>query len=311
MGEKVLEPMKDLNPDLHDGEKGEACHTPGVAHGSRPPTNSQRLSQKDNGYQSWKRSKTPLDQSHPKSQSPCPPEPPPTRDISRKSSSRLGTTHSEEPRLSTGSSDGRDMPNCGAVTPRKHGSRGFSGSSRMDSREDLHSCKGVMDCSIPKAEGDDSSTTESQPVIFDKNYSYIPNNIRHKFGSSTVDQLVTEEQARRAIYEMIEGQKRGSSRASKPRNLMESSPFADYYELGYNMRSNIFQGVLTGPPMEAKSLMKDSYTMDVVERAVRDLQHWHGRKTDDLGRWHQKNALNMNLQKALEQKMEERNKSLK
>ena len=34
-----------------------------------------------------------------------------------------------------------------------------------------------------------------------------------------------------------------------------------------------------------KSLMKASYTPEVIEKSVRDLEHWHGRKTDDLGRW--------------------------
>lgn len=104
---------------------------------------------------------------------------------------------------------------------------------------------------------------------------------------------------------MIEGQKRLSNRSSKtPENPMATTPFADYYELGYNLRSNIFQG----GPIESKSLMKDSYTPDVIQRAVRDPKHWHGRKTDDLGRWHQKNALNLNLQKALEQKYGEKTK---
>lgn len=31
--------------------------------------------------------------------------------------------------------------------------------------------------------------------------------------------------------------------------------------------------------------MKASYTPEVIEKSVRDLEHWHGRKTGDLGRW--------------------------
>lgn len=31
--------------------------------------------------------------------------------------------------------------------------------------------------------------------------------------------------------------------------------------------------------------MKASYTPEVIEKSVRDVEHWHGRKTDDLGRW--------------------------
>nr|KAF6454049.1 testis expressed 33 [Molossus molossus] len=84
-----------------------------------------------------------------------------------------------------------------------------------------------------------------------------------------------------------------------------ASIFSDYYDLGYNMRSNLFQGATE----EMKSLMKASYTPEVIEKSVRDTEHWHGRKTDDLGRWHQKNAMNMNLQKALEEKYGEKSKS--
>ncbi|CAK7297214.1 Testis-expressed protein 33 [Vulpes lagopus] len=62
-------------------------------------------------------------------------------------------------------------------------------------------------------------------------------------------------------------------------------------------------------PQETKSLMKASYTPEVIEKSVRDIEHWHGRKTDDLGRWHQKNAMNMNLQKALDEKFGEKSKS--
>ncbi|KAM5287925.1 ciliary microtubule inner protein 4 [Ctenodactylus gundi] len=136
--------------------------------------------------------------------------------------------------------------------------------------------------------------------------SVIPNNIRHKFGSNVVDQLVSEEQAQKAIGEVFEVQKKRSlwsSRTQSPAKI--SSIFADYYDLGYNMRSNLFQGA----PQETVSLMKASYTPEVLDRSVRDMEHWHGRKTDDLGRWHRKNAMNMNLQKALEEKFEERRKS--
>lgn len=41
----------------------------------------------------------------------------------------------------------------------------------------------------------------------------------------------------------------------------------------------------TGPPQETKSLMKASYTPEVIEKSVRDVEHWHGRKTDELGKW--------------------------
>uniref|UniRef100_A0A2K6ETM7 Ciliary microtubule inner protein 4 n=2 Tax=Propithecus coquereli TaxID=379532 RepID=A0A2K6ETM7_PROCO len=136
--------------------------------------------------------------------------------------------------------------------------------------------------------------------------SVIPNNIRHKFGSNTVDELLSEEQARKAVGEGFEGQKRASSWPSRTQSPLEfSSIFADYYDLGYNMRSNLFRGA----PEETKSLMKASYTPEVIEKSVRDIEHWHGRKTDDLGRWHRKNAMNMNLQKALDEKYGDKSKS--
>lgn len=43
--------------------------------------------------------------------------------------------------------------------------------------------------------------------------------------------------------------------------------------------------VSTGPPQETKSLMKASYTPEVFEKSVRDAEHWHGRKMDELGKW--------------------------
>ncbi|XP_066489414.1 ciliary microtubule inner protein 4 isoform X2 [Tiliqua scincoides] len=141
-------------------------------------------------------------------------------------------------------------------------------------------------------------------LVPEKQSSLIPTNIKAKYGTTVVEKLVTEEQARRTLCEagLIQGQKRLSDKFQSLENPMASSPYADYYELGYNLRSNIFQG----GPLESKSLMKDSYTPDVVKRATRDPKHWHGRKTDDLGRWFQKNALNHNLQKALDEKYGER-----
>uniref|UniRef100_A0A8C6ZPS7 Testis-expressed protein 33 n=8 Tax=Tinamidae TaxID=8803 RepID=A0A8C6ZPS7_NOTPE len=97
---------------------------------------------------------------------------------------------------------------------------------------------------------------------------------------------------------LIIGQKRLSDRTEMLQNPLTSTSFADYYQLGFNLRSNIFQG----GPLESRSLMKDSYTPDVIQKAIRDPKNWHGRRTDDLGRWHQKNALNLNLQKAFEEK---------
>lgn len=54
-------------------------------------------------------------------------------------------------------------------------------------------------------------------------------------------------QAQRAIDEAFEGQKKASSWPSRTPNPVEiSSVFSDYYDLGYNMRSNLFQGQVKG-----------------------------------------------------------------
>uniref|UniRef100_A0A8D2J8L4 Testis expressed 33 n=1 Tax=Varanus komodoensis TaxID=61221 RepID=A0A8D2J8L4_VARKO len=176
-------------------------------------------------------------------------------------------------------------------------------------REDMKEAENVLSAKESLASSGHDVKAEGKP-LHEKKGSLIPANIKAKYGTPMVEKLISEEQARRALCEagLIHGQKRLSDWTFKPlENPMAASPYADYYELGYNLRSNIFQG----GPLESKSLMKDSYTPDVIKRAVRDPKHWHGRKTDDLGRWFQKNALNLNLQKALEQKYGEKNKGAK
>ncbi|XP_030302754.1 testis-expressed protein 33 [Calypte anna] len=110
-----------------------------------------------------------------------------------------------------------------------------------------------------------------------------------------------EERERRTLSEtaLIMGQKRIDDRTKMIKNPLDSpQSFADYNHLGYNLRSNIFQG----GPLETRSLMKDSYTPDIIQKAIRDPKNWHGRRTDELGKWHQKNALNLSVQKALEER---------
>ncbi|XP_009682607.1 ciliary microtubule inner protein 4 [Struthio camelus] len=121
-----------------------------------------------------------------------------------------------------------------------------------------------------------------------------------KYKSVNADELTSSEEERQALCKagLIMGQKRLSDRTEMLQNPLTATSFADYYQLGFNLRSNIFQG----GPLESRSLMKDSYTPDVIQKAIRDPKNWHGRRTDELGRWHQKNALNLNLQKAFEEK---------
>ncbi|XP_010709844.1 testis-expressed protein 33 isoform X2 [Meleagris gallopavo] len=130
----------------------------------------------------------------------------------------------------------------------------------------------------------------------EKKNSLTCDNNKNKFACA--DELNSNEEERRSLCmtALVIGQKRLSDRSEETKKKLES--FGDFNELGFNLRSNIFQG----GPLESRSLMKDSYTPDVLQKATRDPRNWHGRRIDDLGRWHQKNALNLNLQKALEDK---------
>ncbi|OXB60893.1 hypothetical protein ASZ78_014445, partial [Callipepla squamata] len=133
-------------------------------------------------------------------------------------------------------------------------------------------------------------------VLLEKKNSLTDSNSRSKFASA--DELTSSEEERRSLCmaAIVIGQKRLSDRDEMLKKKLE--PFTDYNKLGFNLRSNIFQG----GPLESRSLMKDSYTPDVVQKATRDPKNWHGRRTDELGKWHQKNALNLNLQKTMEEK---------
>ncbi|XP_011819689.1 PREDICTED: testis-expressed sequence 33 protein isoform X1 [Colobus angolensis palliatus] len=246
----------------------------------------------------WKTACSSLDTSKFKNQGLSSPQPLP-RGASTQGRS-LGRCHSKEippPPPTAASRDSLGMDSQSRSLKNK-GSRSSSRENRATSGEETQPCQGTDD--VPSLGAQDQRSTPTN-----QKGSIIPNNIRHKFGSNVVDELVSEEQAQRAIDEVFEGQKKAGSRPSRTPNPVEISVFSDYYDLGYNMRSNLFQGAAE----ETKSLMKASYTPEVIEKSVRDLEHWHGRKTDDLGRWHRKNTMNLNLQKALEEKYGENSKS--
>ncbi|XP_058875401.1 testis-expressed protein 33 [Acipenser ruthenus] len=68
-----------------------------------------------------------------------------------------------------------------------------------------------------------------------------------------------------------------------------------YYSLGHCLRKDFFPGL----PQPCRSLFQDSFTPEVSQRSSIDSQHWHGRGTDDLGRWTEKNIAHRQLNKAL------------
>ncbi|KAB0400351.1 hypothetical protein E2I00_010447 [Balaenoptera physalus] len=261
----------------------ELDHRAGTTTLTRAHLNNSKEGQQDTDP--WRTARSPLDTSKFKYQLPGSPQPSMYRGDSPRGSS-LGQASLEEIRPPPPKAVSRDSPQRSSQpgSLKKESHRPSSRESRASFREGAQPCQGLEEDPNLGAQGQSSSS--------------IPNNIRHKFGSNVVDQLISEEQ----------GQKRASSWPSRIQRPAEiTSVFSDYYDLGYNMRSNLFQGA----PQEMKSLMKASYTPEVIEKSMRDLEHWHGRKTDDLGRWHQKNAVNMNLQKALDEKEKSKSKNSK
>ncbi|KAJ7425856.1 hypothetical protein WISP_20597 [Willisornis vidua] len=73
-------------------------------------------------------------------------------------------------------------------------------------------------------------------------------------------------------------QKRLGDCTEMTRSNLDWTSLSDYQQLGYNLRSNLFQG----GPLKTRSLMKDSYTPDIIQKAVRDPNNWHGRKIYEL-----------------------------
>ncbi|KAM3915641.1 ciliary microtubule inner protein 4 [Leptodactylus fuscus] len=133
----------------------------------------------------------------------------------------------------------------------------------------------------------------------------IPVNIRHRYGSSVVDQLVSPEQVRSCMREEERTQCRQEyciPRLRMTSYFMEDYPHKIYYELSHCLRSNLFPGVA----IKQHSLVQDSYTAEVNERGRLENTHqWYGRKTDELGRWHERNFNYFNLKKAVAQRSRE------
>ncbi|XP_010004146.1 PREDICTED: testis-expressed sequence 33 protein [Chaetura pelagica] len=147
--------------------------------------------------------------------------------------------------------------------------------------------------------GPDGKAEWKLPLENRKRTSSISDSSKYK--SASADELTREDKERRALCEaaLIMGQKRIGDRTKMLKNPLDSPPsFADYNHLGFNLRSNIFQG----GPLKSQSLMKDSYTPEIIKKAIRDPKNWHGRRTDELGEWYKKHALDLNVQKALEDK---------
>uniref|UniRef100_H2ZTK4 Uncharacterized protein n=1 Tax=Latimeria chalumnae TaxID=7897 RepID=H2ZTK4_LATCH len=139
--------------------------------------------------------------------------------------------------------------------------------------------------------------------------SLIPPNIRHKFGSAIVAKYVSEEQVRGFSFFFLATQ----FQIRPP--FVSSDPQLLYKELSDIMRRNVaFVGVGTvfrvtlcpGNAQTGRSLVQDSYTKEVHQRRKWDPEHWHGRKTDELGRWTERNFRHLQLKKDLEEMRQEK-----
>ncbi|XP_056380073.1 testis-expressed protein 33 isoform X2 [Hyla sarda] len=115
----------------------------------------------------------------------------------------------------------------------------------------------------------------------------VPANIRHKYGSSVVDKLISPEQVRSCFREEeITEYQQGYCipRLRENSCFLEDYPHKIYYELGHCLRSNLFPGA----PIKHNSLVHDSYTAEVNEKGRLEkwnTRQWYGRKTDDLAIW--------------------------
>ncbi|KAF2980366.1 hypothetical protein EK904_008305, partial [Melospiza melodia maxima] len=74
------------------------------------------------------------------------------------------------------------------------------------------------------------------------------------------------------------GQKGPKNCTEMTKNSLAWASLSDYQQLDYNLRVNLFQG----GPLKIQSLMKDSYTPDIFQKAVIDPRHWHGRRITEL-----------------------------
>ncbi|XP_026718681.1 testis-expressed protein 33 [Athene cunicularia] len=108
-----------------------------------------------------------------------------------------------------------------------------------------------------------------------------------------------------SVQGSINHEKRLSDCNEMLKNSLNSTSFDYNNVVDFNLRSNVFQG----GSLECQSLMKGSYTPDIIQKAIRDPKNWHGRRTDELGKWHQKNAIKLNLLKALEDKYGKKDKT--
>ncbi|XP_072348257.1 ciliary microtubule inner protein 4-like [Scyliorhinus torazame] len=123
----------------------------------------------------------------------------------------------------------------------------------------------------------------------------IPQNIKHKFGSQLMDELLTDDEVNKFMKQKEMSSKRSDS-LTQPQE--KPSDHINWYErIGYPLRCNIFPG----DSGEWKSEAQSTYTKEVHHRFKHDPEHWHGRTTDQLGHWVEMSIVHRKMKKALEQ----------
>ncbi|XP_067830313.1 uncharacterized protein [Heptranchias perlo] len=124
----------------------------------------------------------------------------------------------------------------------------------------------------------------------------IPKNIVHKFGSSVVDDLLTDTEVRKFLNQKELPSKSSDYEESTVSTQENAIDHVNSYEsIGYPLRCNIFPGYSGEWQSEAQS----TYTKEVHHRFKQDLQHWHGKTTDELGHWVEMNIVHQKMKKAL------------
>ncbi|EDM15878.1 rCG59882, isoform CRA_a [Rattus norvegicus] len=97
--------------------------------------------------------------------------------------------------------------------------KGASRSSSRDARETFREA-----CLGP--EGQDSRSSEQRTLPLGKKDTAIPENIRHKFGSKMVDQLISEIRLCRPLVKSLRARRGQAHGLAGPRALCKSPPFS-------------------------------------------------------------------------------------
>ncbi|XP_038612740.1 testis-expressed protein 33 [Tachyglossus aculeatus] len=242
------------------------------------------------------------------------PSPPPSSRCSLRRASQASFSWPRRPSQPEGlAASSKTTPPPKETTPRgfrtKRSPQPPAKPDRMDLSKEQKQATPSPGPSSPKPkEEEDREQKARGRAVGRKKSSLVPSTAVQRAGGSAVEQLNSKAQeckAWRILNQVSEGQRRmGNILPNATLNQSDASSTGAFHDLSYSMKSDLFPG----PPMELRSLMMDSYTPDVFERAVRDLSNWHGRKTDELGRWHRKNALDRNLRRALFQRFADRRK---